>query len=172
IHLLTGIVTVDNFSIDGLRPGDRPFFTARRLDVSLNWAGLIRKEVTIESVKLTDWQMLVEKWADRNNFPKLGGGDDNEPDRPKRFKTTLRWVAATKGQFTYDDHEKPWSTIARNLEIAVTNLPTYHGEATFNGGTVTIQDYAPMWANMHAWFTIDKGFINLQRIELQTDGAN
>src|SRR5262249_30049519 len=61
IHLLTGVVTADRFSIDGLQPGDRPFFNARQIDVSLNWATLLRKEVTIESVKLTDWQMIVEK---------------------------------------------------------------------------------------------------------------
>lgn len=170
LHLLTGAVVVDDFSIDGLRPGDRPFFTAHRLEVTLNWSTLVRKEVTIESVKLIDWQMLVEKWEDRNNFPKLTG-DSNEPAKPKRFTTTLKWVRATKGQFTYDDHEKPWSAVARNLEIAVSNLPSYHGEATFSGGTVTIQDYLPMWANMHAWFTIDKGRVNLQRIDLQTDGA-
>ena len=171
LRLLTGAVIVNDFSIEGLRPTDRPFFSARRLEVTLNWATLVRKEVTIESVTLTGWEMLVEKWEDRHNFPKFGGSDDNEPDRPKRFATTLQWVRATKGQFTYDDHEKPWSTVARNLEIAVTNRPTYHGEATFNGGTVAIQDYVPMWANMHAWFTIEKGRIRLQHIDLETDGA-
>ena len=171
LRLLTGTIVVDDFTIEGLQPADRPFFSARRLDVTLNWSTLLRKEVTIETVALSDWRMIVEKWADRNNFPKFGG-DDNEPARPKRFTTTLRLVRATGGEFIYDDHEKPWSTVARNLEIAVTNLPTYHGEATFHGGTVTIQDYVPMWANMHAWFSIEKSHVRLQRIELETDGAS
>jgi hypothetical protein len=171
-RLLTGGFVVSDFSIEGLRPADRPFFSARRLDVTLNWTTLVRKEVTIETVALSDWRMVVEKWPDRSNFPKLGGDESNEPDRPKRFTTTLRLVRATKGEFIYDDHEKPWSVIARNLEIAVTGVPSYHGEATFNGGTVTIQDYVPMWANMHARFTIEKSRVKLQRIDLETDGAS
>jgi len=159
LRLLTGAVVVSDLSIDGLRPTDRPFFSARRLEVTLNWWTLLRKEVTVETVNLSDWRMVVEKWADRHNFPKLGGGEENEPERPKRFTTTLRLVRATKGEFIYDDHEKPWSVVAPNLEIAVTGVAGYHGEAIFNGGRVTIQDYVPMWANMHAWFTIEKSRI-------------
>ena len=38
IRLLTGHIVVDDFSIDGLEPADRPFFTAKRLEVSLDWS--------------------------------------------------------------------------------------------------------------------------------------
>jgi hypothetical protein len=37
IHLLRGRVVVEDFSIDGLKPADRPFFTARQLSLSLDW---------------------------------------------------------------------------------------------------------------------------------------
>jgi len=169
IRLLTGQVLLENFSIDGLRPTDRPFFTAKRLGITLDWSTLVHKEITIDSVELADWQMLVEKWEDRHNFPKVT--NDNEPEKPNRFTTTLKWLHATRGEFTYDDHEKPWSTMAPNLDITIANRPSYHGEATFHGGTVAIQDYVPMWANMHARFTLDKGRIHLDRIDLETDGA-
>jgi hypothetical protein len=171
IHVLSGRVIVEDFSIDGLRPADRPFFSAKRLAVALDWSTLVRKDITIETVDMTDWQMLVERWDDRHNFPKFTSGNEDEPDRPARFTTTLKSLRATRGQFTFDDHEKPWSTVARNLDVTITNFPTYHGEATFHDGTVTIQDYLPMWANMRARFTLDKSRIHLDRIDLQTDGA-
>jgi TamB, inner membrane protein subunit of TAM complex len=170
IHLLTGSVLVDNISIEGLKPSDRPFFTAKHVEVSLDWGTLARKEVTVERVEMTDWQMLVEKWADAHNFPKF---TSDEPDTNKKssWTFTLKWLHAYRGQFTFDDHEKPWSTIARNLDITIRYPAPYHGEATFTGGTVAIQDYVPMWANMHALFSIDKGTIHLPRIDLETDGA-
>src|SRR5262249_34081225 len=37
IHLLTGKVLVENLIIDGVHPGDRPFFTAKQIAVSLDW---------------------------------------------------------------------------------------------------------------------------------------
>ena len=38
IHLLTGKYVVEDLIIDGLRPGDRPFFTAKRIAVAIDWA--------------------------------------------------------------------------------------------------------------------------------------
>ena len=170
IHLLTGTVLVDDIMIEGLKPADRPFFTAKHLVVALDWATLARQEVTIESVEMTDWQMLVEKWEDVHNFPKF---TSDEPDNGKKssWTVTLKWLHAYRGQFTFDDHEKPWSTIARNLDITIRYPAPYHGEATFTGGTVAIQDFVPMWANMRARFSIDKGIIHIPRIDLETDGA-
>jgi translocation and assembly module TamB len=138
--------------------------------VSLDWSTAFNREVTIGSVEMTDWQMLVEKWKDRHSFPKFGR-DQDEPQGPKRFTTTMKYLRAFRGQFTYEDHEMPWSTVARNLDITITNLPNYHGQATFTGGTVTIQDFVPMWANMKVWFVIDGARIHLDRIDLETDGA-
>lgn len=170
IHLLTGRVLVDNVVIEGLKPSDRPFFTATHVAVTLDWASLLRREVTIESVEMTDWQMLVEKWEDAHNFPKF---TSDEPDTGKKsnWTVTLKWLHAYRGQFTFDDHEKPWSTIARNLDITIRYPAPYHGEATFTGGTVAIQDFVPMWTNMRARFSIDKGMIHIPRIDLETDGA-
>jgi hypothetical protein len=170
IHLLTGRVFVDNITIEGLKPSDRPFFTARQLVVALDWATLVRREVTIESVEMTDWQMLVEKWQDAHNFPKFTS-DEPDTGRKSSWTVTLKLMHASRGQFTFDDHEKPWSTIARNLDITIRYPAPYHGEATFTGGTVAIQDFVPMWANMRLRFSIDQGVIRVPRIELETDGA-
>ena len=93
--------------------------------------------------------MLVEKWDNRTNFPKFTR-DDNEPRGPKRFTTTLKIPAGVARPVHYEDHEAPWSVVARNIDLNIGNLPQYHGTATFSGGTVAIQDNVPFWANMKA----------------------
>jgi hypothetical protein len=171
MKILSGHFIVEHLSIEGLKPSDRPFFTARKLDVTLDWATLVHREITINAVEMTDWEMLVEKWEDRHNFPKFGNDEEEDPNKPKKWTVTMKWLRAYRGQFTYDDHERPWNTVARNIDITIANPPTYSGEASFTGGTVAIQDYEPMWANMRARFRIDKGRIHLDRVDLETDGA-
>ena len=142
VHVLSGRVLVEDFSIGGLQPTDRPFFTAKRLSVSVDWSTALRRrpEFTITSVELTDWQMLVEKRGDRHSFPKFTRDRDlNEPERPSRFKTTLKYVRAWRGRFAYEDQGAPWSIVAPNIDLNISNVPTYHGEATFTGGTIAIQ---------------------------------
>ena len=174
VHVLSGRVLVEDFSIGGLQPTDRPFFTAKRLSVSVDWSTALRRrpEFTITSVELTDWKMLVEKRGDRHSFPKFTRDrDPNEPERPSRFKTTLKYVRAWRGRFAYEDQGAPWSIVAPNIDLNISNSPTYHGEATFTGGTIAIRDYVPMWANMKAQFSIDGSRLRLQKLEFETDGA-
>ena len=171
IHLFTGKVLVEDLRIDGLHAGDRPFFTAKRLAVGLDWRPAFsrRPDITITSVEMTDWEMLVEKWQDEHNFPKFTR--DNPPRGERRVTVTMKDLRAQRGQFTYEDHETPWSVVCRNLDIDMGNLPAYHGTATFTGGTVAIQNYVPMWANMKARFTLDGPRIKLERVDLDSDGA-
>jgi hypothetical protein len=172
IHLLTGRVLLEDVRIDGLKSGDRPFFTAKQLAVSLDWAPAFsrRPDIVITSIEMTDWQMLVERWQDAHNFPKFGR-DQTKPKGPRRVTVTLRWMRASRGQFAYEDHEMPWSIVCPNLTVDIGNLPKYHGTATFSGGTVAIQQFVPMWINMKAYFAIDGPQIQLDRIDFDTDGA-
>jgi hypothetical protein len=171
IHVLRGSVVVEDFSIEGLSPSDRPFFTAKHLELGLDWLGVFRRrpDFTITSVQMTDWQMLVEKWDGRSNFPKFSSDTPRKGERP--FTTTLNYLLASRGQFTYEDHQAPWSVVAPNLDLYITNLPQYHGKATFKGGTIQIQDHLPMWANFTAGFTMDGSRVHLSRIDILTDGA-
>jgi len=171
IRLLTGRVIVEDLTIDGLHEGDRPFFTAERLSVSIDWLPVIARkpDIRITSVEMTGWNMLVEKWENAHNFPRFTRG--NQPRGPSRITTTMQWMRASNGQFAFEDHDTPWSVICPNLTVEIGNLPKYHGSASFTGGTVTIQNYLPMWANMKAAFVIDGPRIQLDRIDLQTDGA-
>ena len=128
-----------------------------------------RPDFTITSVEMTDWQMLVEKWDGRSNFPKLGNDSPRKGERP--FTTTLNYFRGSRGQFTYEDHQTPWSIVAPNIDLNITNLPNYHGNATFKGGTIRIQNHLPMWANFSAGFTLDGSRVHLSRIDIETDGA-
>ena len=38
VHLWRGVFVVEDFVIDGLTPGSRPFLTAKRIDVSMPWS--------------------------------------------------------------------------------------------------------------------------------------
>jgi translocation-and-assembly-module (TAM) inner membrane subunit TamB-like protein len=172
IRLYSGRIVIQDLIIDGVHPGDRPFFSAKRLSFQLDWTPAFawRPDFTISSVELTDWAMLVEKWPNQHNFPRIRRGDSN--NGPRRFKVTMRSFRGERGQFAYEDHEAPWSILCRNIAIDIANTPHYHGTATFTEGRVAIQDYVPMWARMKAQFVLDGPLIRLDRIDLDTDGAS
>ena len=172
IHLFSGRIDISDLTIDGLHQGDRPFFTAKRLAVRMDWrpAFAFRPDITVASVELTDWAMLVEKWPNQHNFPRFTRQDDS-PRRSRPFTVTMKSFTGERGQFSFEDHEAPWSIVCRNLHLDITNLPEYHGTATFTNGTVVIQDNVPMWAKMRAQFVLDGPRVQLRRIDLDTDGA-
>ena len=111
------------------RPSDRPFFRARRIDVSLTWGALLNREVFIDRVTISDWQMVVETFpGDRHNFIRL----PSRQGGPSRFVTTVQLVRAERGEFVYEDHGVPWSTIARNLDVTIAKTPEYRGDGAFH----------------------------------------
>jgi len=170
VHLWRGSFAVDDLVIEGMTPESRPFLTAKHIDVSMPWTTLFTKRVVFDAIQMTDWDMYVELFQDgQNNFIKL---PSNNPDRKSAWTTTLQYVRASRGQFTYEDHGTPWSTVARNLDVTVARPANeYRGQARFSNGTVAIQSYVPMRADMSTTFRIVDGKIVLDRIDLQTDGA-
>ncbi|PYR74588.1 MAG: hypothetical protein DMF86_18105, partial [Acidobacteria bacterium] len=172
IVLRTGAFEVDDLVIEGLRPTDRPFLKAKRLFVNMPWWSVFSKELIIENVDMNDWEMLVEQFPGRHNFPKIVH-ESKEPGGPKRFTTTVRSVIARQGQFTYDDHTVPWSVVCRNLNVHVfRGLDAYRGTAQFSNGTVKIQAYDAFRADMQTRFKIDGGKVLLESINLQSTGAS
>jgi hypothetical protein len=172
--LTPGVFVVEDLTIEGLTPADRPFFTAKKITVRVPWWSIVTRQLTIESVDMTDWAMLVETFPnDKHNFPRFRR-QQQQPSGPRRFTTTLKAMTATRGQFTYDDHSTPWSTVARNLNVSlyrsfVTN--DYRGRASFSNGTIAIQKYEPFRADMNSRFRLDGGKVVFDRIDLETDGA-
>ena len=83
----------------------------------------------------------------------------------------MQYVRAKNGTVTFDDHGSRWGTVTPNLDIIVTKLAGYRGEAKFHGGTVWIQDYVPMSMSMKAVFRVEDGVVHFERMTLLTDGA-
>jgi hypothetical protein len=169
VRLLSGQFVVEDFVIGGLAATDRPFLEAKRIDVSLTWDALFRREVLLDSIVMSDWRMVIEQWpGGRHSFPRINSGG---PSGPRRFVTTLQYVRTQRGEVTFEDHGTPWSAVARNLDITVTKTAGYRGEATFRDGTIRIQNYLPMSAAMKAVFSVDRGIVHFERMDLTTDGA-
>jgi hypothetical protein len=171
-RLLPGEFGVENLVIGGLKPTDRPFLTAKRIDVVLPWWSAFRREILIRSVTMSDWKMVIEVFpGNRHNFPRFVP-ERRGPSGPRRWVTTLQYVQAPGGEFLFEDHTTPWSTHAPNLTVAVFRAPDgYRGRAEFSKGTVRIQAYEPMWAEMRSTFKIDGGVVRFDKIDLTTDGA-
>ncbi len=172
-RLLPGVFVVEDLVIEGLRPQDRPFLTAKKITVRVPWWTAFSRKLMIESVDMTDWEMLVEAFPNNvHTFPKFTR--ERRGSGPSRFTTTLRAVTASRGQFTYDDHATPWSTVARHLNVALyrsfaTN--DYRGRASFSDGTIKIQNYEPFRADMQSRFRLDGANVRFERIDLISDGA-
>ena len=170
IRLFDGRFVVHNVAIEGLTPKDAPFFEAKEIVVSMPLWSLLRRELVVESVEISDWRADVETWpGDRNNLPRL------KPDSSGRggsspIRVSASYVHAYRGQFTYDDHRN-WNTVVRNLDVTVMKLVGYRGTARSSGGVVTIGHFEPMSMAMNAWFKVDGGKILLDRVELNTYGA-
>ena len=170
LRVFDGRFIVSDLSIGGLTPADTPFFQAREIVVNVPLWSLLRGELNIVSVEMTDWQMTVESYGGgRHSFPKFRRGEPAGRKNP--IKISVAYVRTRRGQFTYDDHGTPWRTVVRNLDITVLKLVGYRGYSTSSGGTVAIQSYTPMSADLRTWFRIDAGKVLLDRIELDTDGA-
>jgi hypothetical protein len=174
-RLIPGVFEFEDLVIDGLTPGDRPFLTAKKVTVRLPWWTIASRRLIVESVDMTDWNMVVETFANgRHNFPRVTP-DRKNPPGPKRFTTTVKAVHAANGQFTYEDHVTPWSTVGRQLEVTLYRSDVfndYRGRASFSNGTIQIQAYEPFSAGMRSRFKMAGGKVVFDRIDLTSDGAS
>ncbi len=166
-----GDFVIENVVIEGLHPGDRPFMHIGRIDIHVPWWTLVHRQLHV-TVRLTDWQMVVESWpGDIHNVPRL---THPGPSRRRSFTTTVDFVYAHGGTFTYEDHAAPWSVVAPNLDfdlVRAANLGEYVGHARFSGGTVRILDSLPMATAMTTRFVLDGSQVRLEHIDLVTDGS-
>jgi hypothetical protein len=173
--LRTGIFVVEDLVIEGLTPQDRPFLTAKKITVVLPWWTALSRALVIESVEMTDWNMVIETFPNgRHNLPKLTPERRPPSGAPRRFTTTLRSAVSTRGQLTYQDHGTPWGIVARHLNVQLYRseiLNDYRGRASFSEGTVAIQSYQPFRTDMQSRFNMVGGRIHFDRIDLVSDGA-
>lgn len=171
IQIARGRFIVEDVRIEGRTPKDVPFFTARRILVDFPWWQVLKtREFYIRSVEMNDWTMQIEKYADGNNLPRLRPRS-NEPQGPKRFTTTLAYLHAYRGKFSYIDHGS-WRTVARNLDLYLRHdTGEYLGTASITNGMVQIKDYLPMRVDMRVKYKVDGSLVRLREIVLDSDGA-
>lgn len=189
IHLSRGRFVVEDLTIGGLDPGDRPFLAAGEITLSVVWSALLHGEFLAEAVHMRDWRMLAESFPDgRQSFPafvrQAGGepaadaggpapadavGPDAEAGR--RFVTTLQYLRASEGEFRYEDHGSNWSVDLPDLDFTITKVLDYRGHAASAGGVLQIGDFEPMRIDLDTDFLIDGPDVELTRIDLVTDGA-
>jgi hypothetical protein len=171
--LQPGVFVVEDLVIEGLTPQDRPFLTAKTITVEVPWWTVFSGKLIIESIAMTDWNMVVETFPNgRHNFPKFTRKTPSKG--PSRFTTTLRSVVALRGSFAYDDHGTPWSTVARELNVQVYRPPiatNYIGRVSFADGTVKIQSYESFRTSMQSRFTIDNGIVHFGHMDLFGEGS-
>src|SRR6266542_5870358 len=177
--LTPGVFVVEDLVIEGLQPTDRPFLTAKKIEVVVPWWTILNRKLIIESIEMTDWDMVVETWPSspgfprgRHNFPKFTR--DSKSNGPKRFTTTLRSMLASRGRFTYEDHGTPWGTTTRSLRVSITRGladRVYRGSASYDDAVISIQKYEPFHAHMTSRFTIDGSHLHFSRIDLLSEGA-
>ena len=171
MRLLTGQFVVDDLVIGGLHPGDQPFLTAKRIEIALPLSALLHREVLFESVRMTGWRMRVETWPNgEHSFPRFMRGGRRAGAPAVRHDRASPCGPPTESS-RFQDHGTPWSTVARNLEVTVTKGAEYGGTARFSNGTVQIQNYLPMRADMTSRFTIDGGLVRFSALDLVADGS-
>ena len=190
IHLLRGRFVVEDLTIGGLNPGDRPFLTAERIALSVDWSALLHGEFLADAVSMRDWRMLAESFPDgRQSFPafvRQGGDATDGDDRPapspdsarpdaeagRRLVTTLQHLNASRGEFRYEDHGSNWSVSLPDLDFTIYKGLDYRGHAASAGGILRIADFEPMRVALDTDFLIDGPAVRLTRIALETDGAS
>lgn len=172
VRIGAGRFVVEDLRVAGLTPEARPWLEAKRLEISLTWGALLHREVLVDTIEMTDWQMVVESFVGgTHNWPRLNGPPRPPPTQPRPVVTTMKYVHAYRGAFVYDDHGSRWGVVAPNLDVTVAKLDTYQGTASFTGGTVSFSDFLPMAAAMSTGFKIDGGKVLLDDLNLTTDGA-
>lgn len=173
--LTPGVFEFTDVVIEGLNPTDRPFLKAKKLTVALPWWTIFNKELIVEAIDMTDWELVIESFpGGRHNFPRVTG-PPKDPNRPKRwFTTTLEQVLATRGHMTYVDHGTPWRIDAPNMRVTMFKRPLrgdYGGTASFDGATIKVQTYEPFNARMQSRFSLKAPNLHFDRIDLVSDGA-
>jgi hypothetical protein len=172
VRLWDGSYIIEDLLIEGLTPDSEPFLVAKRITVSNSWRTLWDRRFVLNNIEMTDWQMHVESTADgKHNFPRFTR--DRPPGR-SRWTTTLAYVRAHRGEFTYQDFGTPWGIVARNIDVVVEKPgeANYRGTADFTDGLVAIQKFVPFRTDMRSRFVIDNGRVVFDRMELITEGTH
>jgi hypothetical protein len=172
VNIGRGRLVIDDLVVDGLTAAHDPWLVAKHLELSLTWRAILGREVLIDSAEISDWRLIVESYPNAvHNWPRLSGPPRPPRTGPPLVTTTVQNVRATRGHLIVRDFGSSWGLDAPNLEIAAVKDTEYHGTMTFDGGTLLIQQYEPMWARFSTGFAVREGLVLLENMALDADGA-
>ena len=172
VHLARGKFVLEDLRIGPQFPNEPPWLVAKRIEVSLTWSALFGREILLESIEMSDWRMTIESFPDgRQNFPRLSGRRASRAPGRAWCRTTCNTPRAPR-RAGRQRLRSDWRAGGRNFKITVTKAPdNYQGLARFTNGTIVIQKYEPMSADMSLSFKMNDGKMVMDRIDLLTDGA-
>ncbi len=100
--LTPGVFVIEDLLIEGLTPADRPFLKAKKIDVQVPWWTAFSRKLVVESVTMTDWEMVVESWAGgRHSFPKVTPKNPAQgPEHRSRRRCGTCWRRAASSPTT------------------------------------------------------------------------
>ncbi len=139
--------------IEGLTPPDRPFLTAKKITVDVPWWTIFTRKLIIESVDMTDWDMVVETFPERPPQLSRSSPAKTPSKGPSRFTTTLRSRGRLAGRVHLRGSRHAVEHRRAQPERAVYRPPVatnYLGRASFSDGTVKIQSYEPFRTDMQS----------------------
>jgi hypothetical protein len=172
VNIGRGQLVIDDLVVDGITAAHDPWLVAKHIELSLTWKAILDREVLVDSVEMSDWRLIVESYPNAiHNWPRLSGPPRPPRTGPPLVTTTIRNVRATRGHLIVRDFGSSWGLDAPNLEIAAVKDTEYHGTMTFDGGTLLIQQYEPMWAHFSTGFAVRDGMVVLEDMALDADGA-
>jgi hypothetical protein len=172
VHLGSGKFVVEDLRIEGMYPNEPPWLVAKRIDVSLTWDALFHREILLDTIEMTDWKMVVESYPDgRQTFPRLTGPPRQPRKGPPVVVTTMKYVHASRGELKFNDYGSDWFAVAPNLDVVVTKAGEYRGQLRYSIGSIVVQKYEQMAADMTAGFKIVDNKVIFDHIDLVTDGA-
>ncbi|MBP7779097.1 MAG: translocation/assembly module TamB [Acidobacteria bacterium] len=172
VNIGRGGLVIEDLVVEGLTPAHDPWLVAGHIELSLTWNAIFGRELLVDTVEMTDWRLVVESYPNAiHNWPRLGGPPRPPRTGPRLFTTTIQNIRASRGHLIVRDFGSSWGLDAPNLEIAAVKDAEYHGTMTFNGGTLLIQQYEPMWAHFSTAFAVRDGTVVLEDMALNADGA-
>jgi uncharacterized protein involved in outer membrane biogenesis len=130
VRLFDGRVIARDVWIQGYDTNAQPFLKAREIQIAVPLWTLLRRELRIASIEMTDWRVRMEQYpGGRNNVPHLSGRPSTGPSR---FTTNISYVRANRGVFSYWDTS---ATFARTAGCSPTGTTGRRGASTCRGWT-------------------------------------
>ena len=132
------------------------------------------RKLIIESIAMTDWDMVVEILRRTAATTSRSSRASRRAGTEPFHHDAQRSRCAPRGQFTYEDHGTPWSTVARNLTVQVYRSRSQRlrrHAPSFSNGTVRSRPTSRSGPTCESRFKIDGGKVHFDHMDLIGDGS-